>query len=228
MRSVIALAALCLLYTGSLHAGVVLDTGIASFQLDQPVPGLLEKLGPLLDAAGAEELRVAAVIERPGEAGLLERWQSPRTIKLVQFIRGREVRDGFVTISFDAFTHEVTLLGANFLPDRGLNDKPRLTAAQAKAQAVRQVGDPLATLAFDEKSARLAYDSAPSADFGSLGGQLVWVFLAKDPRSDEPYEISVSSATGRIIRSRGKWLGCFGVPPGEWIDVSLSRVNEPF
>jgi hypothetical protein len=104
MRSVIALAALCLLCTGSLHAGVVLDTGIASFQLDQPVPGLMEKLGPLLDAAGTEELRVAAVIERPGEAELLERWQSPRTIKLVQFIRGREVRDGFVTISFDAVT----------------------------------------------------------------------------------------------------------------------------
>jgi hypothetical protein len=228
MRSVIALSALCLLYAGSLRAGVVLDTGIESFQLDQPVPGLMEKLGPLLGAAGTEQLRVAAVIERPGEANLLERWQSPRTIRLVQFIRGREVRDGFATISFDAWTHEVTLLGANFLPDRGLNDKPRLTAAQAKAKATRHVHEPLATLAFDEKSARLAYDSEPPGDFGSLGGQLVWVFPATDPRSDEPYEISVSAATGQIIRSRAMWLGCFGVPPGEWIDVSLNRANERF
>jgi hypothetical protein len=228
MRSVMALSALCLLCAGSLRAGVVLDTGIDSFQLDQPVPGLMEKLGPLLGAAGTEELRVAAVFERPGEAELLERWQSPKTIKLVQFIRGREVRDGFATISFNAWTREVTLLGANFLPDRGLNDKPRLTAAQAKAKAARQVHDPLAPLAFDEKSARLAFDSEPPGDFGTLGGQLVWVFPANDPRSDEPYEISVSAATGRIIRSRTLWLGCFGVPPREWVDVPQNRASERF
>jgi hypothetical protein len=217
MRRLVALLALCLSYASSLHAaGIVLDTGIDAFQVDQSAPAeLLQKLAPLLDAAGTEELRVAAVIAPPEMANLLERWQSPRTIGLVQFIRGREVRPSWVSIRFDVPTHEVTLLGANFLPDRGLNHKPRLTAAQARAKAQAQLRDPREPLAFDETSARLAYDSE----------QLAWVFLAKRLDTYEPYEVSVSSATGKVIRLRGRWIGCFGEPPGDWVDVPVNTAT---
>lgn len=223
MHHLIALFAGCLTYAGSINAAEIrLETGIEGFVVDQPAPAeVLEKLGPYLDAAGSEELRVAAVIEQPGEENLVERWQSPRTIRLVEFIRGRQVLQSSVNVTLNAWTHEATLLNANFLPDRGLNPKPRLNAAQARAKAeaqIRNVGEPLAV---DEASARLAYDSEPGGAFGKSGGQLVWLFQAEGRDSYEPYQLSVSSATGKVIRTRGRWIGCFGEPPGEWMDLPL-------
>lgn len=224
MSRVLALITGCLLYAGSINAAeIFLESGIEGFVVDQPAPAeVLQKLGPYLEAAGSEELRVAAVIETLGEADLVERWQSPRTIRLVEFIQGREVRQSSVNITLNAWTHEVTLLNANFLPDRGLSQKARLTRAQARAKAeTQQLRDIPGPLALDEASARLAYDSGPGGTFGRSGGQLVWVFEARRFGSDEPYELSVSSATGKVIRTRGRWIGCFGEPPGEWMDLPL-------
>ena len=56
---------------------------------------------------------------------------------------------------------------------------------------------------------------------GRSGGQLVWLFQAKGLDSYEPYELSINSATGKVIRTRVRWIGCFGEPPGEWADLSV-------
>ncbi|HKU16704.1 MAG TPA: hypothetical protein VJQ52_20090 [Steroidobacteraceae bacterium] len=228
MRYVFVLLAASLCHAGAACAAespIVLTTGIAAFQVDQPAPPeLLEKLGPRLEAVGSEELRVTAIIEPPGETELLERWQSPKTIQLAQFIRGREVRQSWINIVFDVQTHEVTLVSARFLSDRGLNHEPRLTAAQARMRAQRQVRNPRAPVILDGTSARLAYDFEPATDYGELRGSLVWVFDASGLDS-EPYEVSVSSATGKVLRMRGRVAGCFSPPPGEWTDLPLDSVE---
>jgi hypothetical protein len=214
MHHAVASIAVCFVYASSVNAAeILLETGIEGFVVDQPAPAeVVEKLGPSLDASGSEELRVAAVIAPPGEENLVERWQSPeRTIRLVEFIRGREVQQSWVTITFNVRTHEVTLLNANFLPDRGLSHNPRLTAAQARAKAKAHLRNAREPVGLDETPARLAYDS-----------ELVWIFEAKSLSSYEPYELSVSSATGKLIRMRVRWLGCFGSPPGQWIDLPLN------
>ena len=96
-----------------------------------------------------EELRVAPVSAYAGNADLVDGRGRPveATIWLDEFIGGREVRQGFVLIGFNTRTHEVTLLRANFLPDRELTYTPRLTETQARAKApaqLRKFTEPLA------------------------------------------------------------------------------------
>jgi hypothetical protein len=228
MRNVAASIAGCLVCAGSINATeIVLETGIEGFQVEQPAPAeLLQKLSPLLDAAGSEELRVAPVSTYERNAELIDgRGRSVEAmIWLDQFIRGTEVRQGFVLIGFNTRTKEVTLLSANFLPDRELNHLPRLTAGQAKAKAEPQLRNPRELMGFDDTPALLAYDFERTEEFGGRAGKLVWIFTANGLYSHQPYQISVSSMSGKVVRIQGREVGCFGRPPGAWTD--LARLSE--
>jgi len=194
---------------------VVLSTGIEGFQVDQPAPAeLVEKLGPLLDATGSEELRVATVAEHAGKADPAERAASAdRAIRLVEFIRGREVRQTWVNIMLNIRTNEVTLLNSNFLPDRGLDHQPSLTAAEAKAKVEARMGESStvelasgyrAKIAFNDTPAELAYDFETAWGFRPARGMLVWVFGATGVDHVQHYQVSVSAATGEVIALHGK------------------------
>lgn len=128
-----------------------------------------------------------------------------RTVRFKQFIRGREVRWAAVNISIDTRTNEVTRVAACFLPDRGLDHEPRLSAAQAQAKAevlMRQSPFAGSVVTFaNEHTPRLAYAFEEIGEFGALGGALVWVFQAKNAET-EWTEVSVSSATGEVVPRR--------------------------
>jgi hypothetical protein len=225
MHYVAASIAGCLMYAGSINAAeIVLDTGIEGFQVEQPAPAeLLQKLSPLLDAAGSEELRVAPVSTYARNADLIDGRGRPvdAMIWLDQFIRGREVRQGYVLIGFNTRTKEVTLLNANFLPDRGLNHELRLTQAQARAKAKTQLRDPKAPPTLDDAPARLTYEFERTGEFGGRDGNLVWLFEARRPDSYVSHDISVSPVSGKIVRIQVRPVGCWNPPPVSRADLAL-------
>jgi hypothetical protein len=224
MRSTFALFPLCLLFAADIaaaapscgsymseitipHPGIVLSTGIEGFQVDRPAPELLEKLGPLLCATGSEELRVWSVAQHAGKADPVERAAAPeRTIRLVEFIRGREVKQGSVSISLNIQTNEVTYVKANFLPDRGIDHLPRLSPGQAKAKAAAGIRQTLydqtriagRELSFSDTPAHLVYE-IEQFGFRPAQGVLVWLFNAQDVESQEWYYVTVDAGTGRVI-----------------------------
>jgi hypothetical protein len=180
------------------RSGVVLQSGLSGLKVGAPSRELLEKFGPALLAAGTEELRVVRIPDGSSKAA-----SSPdRTIRLVQYIRGREVQRSAVNISLNTETNEVTHLVADFLPDRGLQHEPRLTASQARAtveSAMREAGlEDERKIIFEDAPARLAYAFEDIGDRGGIGGVLVWVFQAS--RNGEAIEASVSALTGKVIR----------------------------
>jgi hypothetical protein len=158
------------------NPGIVLTIGVDDFTPKQPAPAeLLEKIGPLLCAAGTEELRVHLVTRDPAR-------EAERIIKLQQFIRGRQVMLGWVNISLNIRTHEVVTINANFLPDRGLDHEPRLTPGQARAKALpgmqqslnEQLGSTDRKFRFvDGPDPKLAYE-IEEAGFAPVRGVLVW------------------------------------------------------
>jgi len=117
---------------GTVHSmeltGIFIAGGIESFKDGEPAPELLRKIGPALLAAGTEELRVWSVNK---EAPRAHPTHPERTVGLQQFIRGREVRGSWINVRVNIRTNELTSVTATFLPDRGLDHEPRLTAAAA-------------------------------------------------------------------------------------------------
>jgi hypothetical protein len=185
------------------HTGVFLKSGLAGFRVDQPAQELLERFGPALLAAGTEELRVRRIAPHAAKADPVERANSPeRTIRMVQYIRGREVQQSAVNISLNMQTNEVMHLVADFLPDRGLPTEPQLTAAQARAKVEAAMRDSVLedeeNIIFDEAPAHLAYAFEEIGDRGGIGGVLVWVF--QGTRAGESVEVVVSALTGEVIR----------------------------
>jgi len=225
MRSHVAFLAACLLYAGignaadttcrnnwpqihNTNPGIVLTSGIEGFKRNQPAPAdLLEKLGPLLCAAGTEELLVVEVGDRSyfGDPAR----HAERIIRLVEVIHGREVRLGFVSISLNIETNRVAMIDATFLPDRDVDHEPQLTAAQAKAKVAAHMrdnsyvelksGERVRISLGDARDAHLAYD-IEQVGFASPRGVLVWVF--RDGRMDDlpGCQIGVDSATGEVVK----------------------------
>jgi hypothetical protein len=89
----------------------------------EPADDLLAVIGALLLATGTESLLVGRE-----KAALSNR----RSRMFVQSIRGIPVIHGLVGVEYDVSTLAVTRLVANFLPDRGLPESPKLTAQQAE------------------------------------------------------------------------------------------------
>jgi hypothetical protein len=175
--------------------GIVLPTGIEGFQVDQPAPAdLFKKIGPLLLARGTEELRVSRI----NRQGLIR----GTTIHLREFIRGREVVNAWVQIILNEETNEVMHLLADFLPDRGLEHEPRLTAAEARMRLdteLREIAYRELTL-FDTP-ARLAYSFEQWGSRGGIGGALVWAFSVRYPPAGGEgrfAEVMIDAASGEI------------------------------
>jgi hypothetical protein len=192
------------------HTGIFLPSGLAAFKVNEPAKELLEKIGPALLASGTEELRVFNVHRDAPKA----RPDSPeRTVRFNQYIRGREVQGAAVLITLDIQTNEITGIETNFLPDRGLQDEPRLTAAQARAkvEAAMRDGDleEERKIIFEDSPARLVYAFEDFVDGRSIGGVLAWVFLATT--SGESVDVVVNSLTGEVIRVRTFVIGLY--PP---------------
>jgi hypothetical protein len=121
-------------------------------------------------------------------------------LKLDEFIGGREVRWAGVNVAVNEQTKEVTAIYANFMPDRGLDHQPRLSAVEARFKAetttresLRALGSGDRELSFSDRPARLAYEWEKIESSTVFGGALVWIF-------DAPFPISVDAASGKIIR----------------------------
>lgn len=213
MRCLVASIAGCLGWAVSVNAAeIVLETGIDGFQVEQPAPAeLLHHLAPLLDAAGSEELRVAPISRYPLNADLVDGRGRPvdATIWFDQFIGGRQVQQGFVLIGFNARTHEVTLLDANFLRDEGLNREPRVTQSQARVKASAPLGRRIERLTLDGTPGQLRYVFERSGEFGGRDGVLAWVFNARRADGAGEYEVSVGADSGKVVRVRRWEKGCW-------------------
>jgi hypothetical protein len=189
---------------------IFMQSGLAGFRVNQPHSELLEKFAPALLAAGTEELRVRRISGQPAIADRAARaTSSERTIRLVQYIRGREVERSAVNISLNIHTNEVTHFVADFLPDRGLQHEPKFTAAEARAKLEAAMRDsalePERRIIFEEAPTRLAYTFEEIGDRGGIGGVLVWVFQAT--RNGESLEASVNALTGEVVRLQERAIG---------------------
>jgi hypothetical protein len=181
--------------------GIVLKTGLAGFKVGEPAKELLEKIGPALLAAGTEELRVFRINT---EAATADPASPERTIKMRQYIGGREVVASAVNISLNHQTNEVTALLANFLPDRGLPHEPKLTAVEARAKVEAAMRDSALEeaqrITFSDTAPRLAYGFEKIDSYGGgVGGVLVWVFPVRQAVSGQLLEAGVSASTGEVI-----------------------------
>lgn len=108
------------------RTGIVLPPDIAFRHVGTPSDDILPLVADILLANGTESLQV-----RESERA----YGSARNLSLSQSIRGVPVLDGLVSMEYETSTREVSVLAANFLPDRGLPREPRLTDKQA-VQAV--------------------------------------------------------------------------------------------
>jgi hypothetical protein len=187
------------------RTGIVLPSGLAQFKVGQQSRELLDHIAPALLAAGTEELRVSAIAGEAGKADPTERQSSPeRAVNLVQYIRGREVQDSSVNVVLNQQTNEITLVVANFLPDRGLPTEPKITAAQARAKVEAAMRDSKLDakerFTFQDYPASLAYTFEEIDNKGGVGGALVWVFQIL--REGAPAEANVNALTGEVVRLR--------------------------
>jgi hypothetical protein len=208
--------------------GIVLESGLAGFRVGQPSKELLEKIGPALLAAGTEELRVTAIANEAGKADPIERQSSPeRAVNLVQYIRGREVQDSSVNIVLNQQTNEIKLVVANFLPDRGLPQEPKLSAVEARAKveaAMHSIAlDEQQRVTFQDYPATLAYTFEEIGDNGGIGGALVWVFQVIKERL--PAEANVNALTGEVVGLRSFITGF--VPNRQSYTASGSFLTPP-
>jgi hypothetical protein len=190
------------------HTGIFLPSGLDGFKVNEPAKDLLEKIGPALLASGTEELRVFNINRK---APIVRRDSPERSVRLDQYIRGREVQGAAVNITLNIQTNEITAIETNFLPDRGLQHEPKLTAAQARAKveaAMRDSGlEEKRKIIFEDSPARLAYAFEDFVDGRSIGGVLVWVFQAT--RSGESVDVVVNSLTGEVVRVRSFATGFY-------------------
>jgi hypothetical protein len=143
-------------------------------------------------ARGTEELRVR-FISRSSTPGAI-------VVKLDEFIDGREVRWAQVNVVVVEQTNEVTQVYAGFMPDRGLDHRPRLSAMEARFKAETTMGEALRAygleerrLYFSDMPARLGYEFQKLESSTVFGGALVWIL-------DASFPVCVDAATGEIVR----------------------------
>lgn len=105
--------------------GVDLPPAVTSLKEGDTDSAIVDLFGDVLLARGTESLRVHSHFA-VGDS-------TKRTIKLLQSIRGIPVLNGGVALSYDDATKRVTTFVANFIPDRGLDTKPTLSAAEAES-----------------------------------------------------------------------------------------------
>lgn len=225
--------------TGSLN--VFIESGLGAFQLDQSAPAVIEKLGPALLAAGTEELRVRRIHSANSQSFMPELQQTEGTVRFRQYIRGHEVLLGWVNISIDEATGEITSLAANFLPDRGLPQEPKLNSGKARQMLESRLREDAAddvVIKFSDVPPKLAYTFESLEDGEGKGGALVWVFeLSRSNLATlEHILASVNAINGEVIRlentapgaiDRITYTANYGSPPPSGFPSGLTfKFNE--
>ena len=105
------------------ETGLVVPRDFSEREECAPADDVLAAVASLLLAGGAESLAMGR--EKSALA-------NSRSRLLLQTIHGRPVISGLVGIEYDKTTFAITRLVANFAPDRGLPQAPKLTAGQAE------------------------------------------------------------------------------------------------
>ncbi len=158
---------------------------------------LLNRIGPLLLAAGGESVRIRYIDRDPPPPGTKS---FGIVVRFVQHIHDRPVRSSTVNVAIDPGTGEVTWITSNFLPDRGLAREPKITGDTAK-QAL------LAELANNKKSSQdMSFIDQPALAYSfeehvggerGGGGRLVWVVPYSSP--GENWEATVDALDGKVL-----------------------------
>jgi Zn-dependent metalloprotease len=178
--------------------GLSLPKGGADFREGDSAPGLLSLVRPALLARGMETLTVTKnkVVGYNKIIGANE-----RVIRLEQSIRGIPVRSSAVVFSVNDQTGAIASVSANFLPDRGLPQKPVITASQAIVAVMKELAaNDIKAPAMSPEPPTLAYVLGASIDEPDRLGRLVWCV-----EFDDGHEINeglVDAIDGRVITIR--------------------------
>jgi hypothetical protein len=181
--------------------GIVLPRSVRTLKKGDSAAEVFALFKDILLANGSEAVRVEA------------NEQEPYRLWLSHSIRGIPVRNGNIVIDYDPATLSVSGVAAHFVPDRGLQSTPRLSAGQAEqivAEAVNAAeGTPDAAVEM-LPGTHLAYylgrwtypaqrpDGSRSPHVGSNSARLVWV-VAVAKAWDEIRV--VDAVTGKIVDS---------------------------
>ena len=169
---------------------IELSRSTLDLKVDQDASEVLQKFKDVLLATGSETLKVRLNLVN----------QVRRTIRMDQFIRGIPVLYGRVSVGVDDATGLVTILGASFLPDRGLPSRPEISQAELSnlaEQTLVELG--IATPgSVNTETPTLAYaGTAPD----STGGHLVWVV----PPLTRQRLRGLQVASSGLMRSMAPW-----------------------
>jgi hypothetical protein len=186
----------------SLHGttGIVLPRSVRTLKKGDSAAEIFALLKDILLANGTEEVRVEAFK------------RDPYSLRLSHSIRSIPVRNGNIAIEYDPATLAVTGVAANFVPDRGLQRTPRLSAGQAEQIVADEInareGTPGAAVEM-QPGTHLAYyggwstypaqrpDGSRSPRVESISARLVWVVVAVWQTGDEIRV--VDAVTGNIV-----------------------------
>lgn len=168
--------------------GVVLPSSARRLTKGDSGADVLQLFGDVLLAVGNEilELRDNTLVD-----------PSTRNLTFSQSIRGIPVLFGVVSIEVNDDTRRVSGLTANFIPDRNLPSKPRLTAQQAEQivpQSLEAANDARAKKVEIDEGTYLGYFVNPTE---SVPPRLVWVVRATLDGGDRE-DFFVDADTGAI------------------------------
>ena len=167
--------------------GIVLPADISERKEGDTADDILPLLKDILLAAGTESLSVGH--DSSGPRGRSRRFE--------QRIRGLPVFNGFFGLEYDDLSKEISTVAAIFLPDRGLPEKPTVTAEWAEKQAfeivsTRRLGCMPGPTAIIEGPA-LGYFADPK---GMDRPRLVWLMRVQP---DNEY-VYLDANTGVLVR----------------------------
>lgn len=196
------------------RTGIVLPPDIAFRHVGTPSDDILPLVADILLANGTESLEVTESERAYGSA---------RNLSLSQSIRGIPVLDGLVSMEYETSTREVSVLAANFLPDRGLPRTPRLSARNAEAAlrralAIAEALEPASVRV--AKGTRLGYFVD---HYNPVPAQLVWAMEAYVHGERELFY--VDALTGLVAHRRS--LVSHPPPRSQSPDVVGARCKCP-
>jgi hypothetical protein len=158
--------------------GIVLSSETRNLQRGHETPELLQKFKNVLLATGIETLKVERNERPPGPY---------RYFTAHQFINDVPVLYGGVSVQIDEASGLVEVLGANFLPDRGLPRQPKLSKADAAKRVAQYVVEHRGAKpgSVETATVTLAYQGTNP---GSTRGRLVWTVHARWPGPSGSFE----------------------------------------
>ncbi len=158
---------------------------------------LLERIGPVLFAAGEESLRIRYIDRDPPRPGTKS---FGIVVRFVQYIHDRPVRSSAVNIAIDPDSGEVTWITSNFLPDRGLAREPKIAMDVARQALLAELANnkqsPQDIQFLDEPALAYSFEEYVNGEPAG-GGRLVWVVPYTSP--GETWEAEVDALDGKVL-----------------------------